>query len=249
MCDQMSWGDNSASRQRRSVETMTDETERDAEEALWVEQARRGDKKAFSQLVQAYQRPVYSITYRMLGNPEEAEDAAQEAFLRAYSNLSKYDPKRKFSTWLFSIANHHCIDRLRKRRMKWVSIDDNPVLSNMAGDSPQPERKALGQEERESVQRVLEQLDPTYRMPLILRYWEECSYEEIAEIMDITVPAVKSRLFRARQQVAALYKEGEPAAGQPYADTRIASEPRAGMPERFLQFVGVRGPLLAASVG
>ena len=123
---------------------MTDEIDRTDEETLWIEQARKGDKKAFSRLVEAYQRPVYSITYRMLGNPEEAEDAAQEAFLRAYSNLHKYDPKRKFSTWLFSIANHHCIDRLRKRRVTWISIDDNPVLGNMAGNSPQPERHALG---------------------------------------------------------------------------------------------------------
>ena len=155
-----------------------------------------------------------------------------------------------FSTWLFSIANHHCIDRLRKRRVKWISIDDNPVLGNMVGNSPQPEGHALGQEERDSVQRVLEQLDPGYKMPLVLRYWEECSYEEIAEIMDISIPAVKSRLFRARQQVAALYREQEPAVQQPYAESPVTdNHSRDGLADRFLQFVGGGGPVLVGGAG
>lgn len=212
--------------------------DRKEEEAVWIERARHGDRQAFSRLVEAYQRPVYSITYRMLGNPEEAEDAAQEAFLRAYSNLHRYDPKRKFSTWLFSIANHHCIDRLRKRRVKWVSIDDNPVLSNLVGDVPQPERKVLGQEERDDVQRVLEQLDPAYRMPLILRYWEDCSYEEIAEIMEISIPAVKSRLFRARQQVAKLYREREPAVSPPRPERESDAGRGENRSQHIVQFVG-----------
>ena len=79
------------------------------QEQTWVLQARRGDRSAFSRLVEAYQRPVFNLTYRMLGDVEEAEDAAQEAFLRAYSRLNQYDPEMKFSTWLFSIANHYCI--------------------------------------------------------------------------------------------------------------------------------------------
>ncbi len=185
------------------------------QEEIWINQARNGDKRAFSRLVEAYQRPVFSLTYRMLGNAQEAEDAAQEAFLRAYSNLRRYDPSHKFSTWLFSIANHHCIDRLRKRRGTWLSIDDNPVLQNLAGDSPHPERSALDQEQRDEVQALLNELEPEYRTPLVLRYWEECSYEEIAQIMDLSIPAVKSRLFRARQQVAKLYRDGEPATTPP----------------------------------
>ena len=189
----------------------------DDQEEIWIKQARNGDQRAFSRLVEAYQRPVFSLTYRMLGNAQEAEDAAQEAFLRAYSNLRQYDPTHKFSTWLFSIANHHCIDRLRKRRMTWVSIEDNPVLQNLAGDSPHPERSALDQEQRDEVQRLLDELEPEYRTPLVLRYWEECSYEEIAQIMDLSIPAVKSRLFRARKQVANLYREGEPAAIPPHS--------------------------------
>jgi RNA polymerase sigma-70 factor, ECF subfamily len=176
------------------------------QEATWVRQARSGDKQAFSKLVEAYQRPVYNLTYRMLGNAQEAEDAAQETFLRAYSRLDQYDGGYKFSTWILSIANHHCIDRLRKRRGTQVSIDDNPVLQNLEEETPRPEETLLDQEQALELQRLLDQLEPAYRTPLILRYWEEYSYEQIAEVMGLTVAAVKSRLFRARKQVADLYQ-------------------------------------------
>lgn len=196
------------------------------EEQGWVEEARQGDKQAFSRLVQAYQRPVYNLTYRMLGSIEEAEDAAQETFLRAYARLSQYDPTMKFSTWLFSIANHHCIDRLRKRRATHISIDDNPVLENMEGDLPQPESSALGREQSLELQALINLLEPEYRTPLVLRYWEELSYEEIAETMGMTVAAVKSRLFRARQQLMALYQKRE-AAMLPPSSGRIAEKSTA----------------------
>lgn len=181
------------------------------QEQIWVQQALEGDRQAFSRLVAAYQRPVFNLTYRMLGNPEEAEDAAQETFLRAYSRLHQYNSRHKFSTWIFSIANNHCIDRLRKRRATSVSIDDNPVLQNLEGNAPMPEGTAMAHERAEEVQALLAKIDPDYRTPLILRYWEELSYEEIAETMGITISAVKSRLFRARQKMAALYQEAEAA--------------------------------------
>jgi RNA polymerase sigma-70 factor (ECF subfamily) len=192
------------------------------QESVWVEQAREGDKQAFGHLVEAYQRPVYNLTYRMLGNPDEAEDAAQETFLRAYANLRKYNSDHKFSTWLFSIANHHCIDRLRKRRITWLSIDDNPVLGNLEGDTPRPERSAIRREESGEIQHLLNQLEPAYRMPLILRYWEEYSYEEIAQAMDLSLAAVKSRLFRARQQMAKLYHEHGSVANPPNSGLHLA---------------------------
>jgi RNA polymerase sigma-70 factor (ECF subfamily) len=121
----------------------------------------------------------------------------------------------KFSTWLFSIANHHCIDQLRKRRMTQISIDDNPVLQNLEGNDPRPERHTLQQEARIEVQSMLDRLTPEYRTPLVLRYWEDLSYEEIAEAMQVTVATVKSRLFRARQQLAAIYQEQEPVTPPP----------------------------------
>jgi RNA polymerase sigma-70 factor (ECF subfamily) len=189
------------------------------QEQVWVDAARRGDKQAFAQLVGAYQRPVFNLTYRMLGSMDEAEDAAQETFLRAYSRISQYDPEMKFSTWVFSIANHHCIDRLRKRRATFISIDDNPVLENLEGDAPRPERRALEVEQSAEMQALIAQLHPDYRTPLVLRYWEELSYEEIAATMNVTVATIKSRLFRARQQLAALYQQRE-SAPQPPAPGR-----------------------------
>jgi RNA polymerase sigma-70 factor (ECF subfamily) len=199
------------------------------EESIWVEQARKGDQRAFGKLVQAYQKPVFNLTYRMLGNAQEAEDAAQETFLRAYSSLRQYQPEHKFSTWLFAIANHHCIDRLRKRRVTFVSIEDNPVLENLTGEAAQPERQALLGEQSAEMQRLLQEIEPDYRLPLILRYWEEYSYEEIAQTMDITVAAVKSRLFRARQQVSKLYVEREAARTPPTGGAVADSEGRKGV--------------------
>lgn len=191
-------------------------------EQQWVEAARGGDKGAFSRLVQAYQRPVFNLTYRMLGSSEEAEDAAQETFLRAYSRLGQYDPQMKFSTWVFSIANHHCIDRLRKRRGTHISIDDNPVLENLVEETPQPEHQALEREQGAELQSLIALLDPDYRTPLVLRYWEELSYEEIAQSMGVTVAAVKSRLFRARQQLMALYEQNQGAAAPPSKGRKAA---------------------------
>ncbi len=190
------------------------------QEQIWLDQARDGDKAAFGYLVEAYLRPVYNLTYRMLGDPSEAEDAAQETFLRAYSRLEQYNPNHKFSTWVFSIANHHCIDRLRKRRATFVSIDDNPVLQNLEGDMPLPESSALSMEHSAEVQQLLNRMDPDYRTPLILRYWEEYSYDEIAETMDLSVSAVKSRLFRARKQMAELYRQHEAATPPPPGSRR-----------------------------
>lgn len=190
------------------------------QEQIWLDQARAGDKAAFGYLVEAYLRPVYNLTYRMLGDPSEAEDAAQETFLRAYSRLEQYNPNHKFSTWIFSIANHHCIDRLRKRRATFVSIDDNPVLQNLEGDAPLPESSALAMERSAEVQQLLNRMEPEYRTPLILRYFQEYSYDEIADTMDLSVSAVKSRLFRARKQMADLYRQHEAATIPPSSGSR-----------------------------
>ena len=190
------------------------------QEQGWVEAARAGDRQAFSRLVESYSRPVYNLTYRMLGNAEEAEDAAQETFLRAYARLGQYDTNHKFSTWLFSIANHHCIDRLRRRRATHVSIDDNPVLENLEDETPQPESSLLDRERSAEVQHLLALLDPDYRTPLVLHYWEDLSYEEIAATLDLSIPAVKSRLFRARQKVAELMARREAASTPPAAGRR-----------------------------
>lgn len=174
------------------------------EEQIWLEQARQGDKAAFGKIIEAYQTPVYNLAYRMLNNAGEAEEAAQEAFIRAYTRLDSYDPAHKFSTWLLSITSNYCIDQIRKRRALLLSIDEplapHPAL--MSDKSKGPEAQLLMNEQQELVQSLLAELAPDYRQAVVLRYWYEMSYEEIAEAMDTTVSAIKSRLFRARRQLA-----------------------------------------------
>ena len=172
------------------------------EEKVWIRQAVAGDHEAFTRLVEAYQIPVYNLAYRMLGDASEAEDAAQETFLRAYTRLTTYQTDKKFSSWLLAIASHHCIDRLRRRRFTWLSLDELPFLEQAAGERNRPEEAAIRQEEQDEVLRMLDHLSPQYRAAVILRYWYELSYNEIAEVMGITESAVKSRLYRAREKLA-----------------------------------------------
>jgi RNA polymerase sigma-70 factor (ECF subfamily) len=179
------------------------------EESIWLEQARQGDKVAFGKLIEAYQGPVYNLAYRMLSNSGEAEEAAQEAFIRAFTRLDSYNPAHKFSTWLLSITSNYCIDQLRKRRAILLSIDEplppHPALS--ADQEKRPESQLIMNEQQAMVQSLLEELAPDYRQAVVLRYWHELSYEEIAEMMDTTVSAIKSRLFRARKQLAEIALE------------------------------------------
>jgi RNA polymerase sigma-70 factor, ECF subfamily len=171
----------------------------------WVARARQGDQDAFAELVYSYQDATYNLCYRMLGERTEAEDATQEAFIRAYSHLYRYDTERSFKTWLLSIASNHCIDRLRKRRLKWLSLDE-PLPSGsalaMSSDEPTPEEQALRQERETMLQRLLSELAPEYRAAVVLRYWYDYSYAEIADTLGTTESAIKSRLFRARQTLA-----------------------------------------------
>lgn len=168
-----------------------------------VAQILGGDQSAFAELVERYQQPVYNLTYRMLGEAREAEDAAQEAFLRAYQHIDRYDPARSFKTWVMSIASNYCIDRIRKRRITWLSIDEPlPPHPALTSDSPGPEKATVLGERDAAVQELLESLAPDYKAAVVLRYWYDMSYAEIAQTLDTTESAIKSRLFRARQSLA-----------------------------------------------
>jgi len=174
------------------------------EEQRWLEEARQGNQDSFGRLIGVYQSPVFNLAYRMLGNADEAEQAAQEAFIRAWTRLDSYNPAHKFSTWLLSITSNYCIDLLRKRRTQLLSLDGplpaHPAL--MSERSSGPEAQAAIGEQQEIVQELLQSLPDDYRQTVVLRYWYDMSYDEIAEVMDTTVSAIKSRLFRARRQLA-----------------------------------------------
>jgi len=179
------------------------------QELDWVLRARQGDEQAFAQLVEAYQRPIYNLAYRMLGSSVEAEDATQEAFVRIWTRLDTYDPGRKLSSWVLSVASHHCIDRLRRRGGGQVSMEEIMASRWLPDGDPKPEERALVSERDERVRRLLDLLQPQYRLVIVLRYWEDKSYAEIAEITDTTESAVKSRLHRARLAMAELLSAGE----------------------------------------
>ena len=172
-----------------------------AGEREWIHLARSGDDQAFSCLVDAYQKPVFNLCYRMLGNPQEAEDAAQETFWRAYQALHRYDPQRSFATWLLSIAAHYCIDQQRKRRMPLVDLDD--FLAEVVADpTPDPEIASVKKQEDQRLHKLLKSINPVDRAAIIMRYWYDFSDEEIARSLSLSVSAVKSRLHRARLALA-----------------------------------------------
>jgi RNA polymerase sigma-70 factor (ECF subfamily) len=183
------------------------------EEMAWVIQAQQGNDEAFTNLVEAYQKHVYNLCYRMLGEPESAEDAAQETFLRAFQHLHRYDRKRPFATWLLSIAAHYCIDRLRRRKFSMASIDQDEEEGGFElpdADAPNPESEVVHNEQREQMQGLLKRLDSVDRAAIVLRYWNDCSEAEIAEALNLTVSAVKSRLHRARRELAGLWQAETP---------------------------------------
>lgn len=196
-------------------------------EAQWIAEAKTGDKDAFSKLVEKYQRPVFSVCYRMLGTPTAAEDAAQEAFIRAYQALDRYDPERSFATWLLSIASNYSIDQLRKKKVTILSMDNEDYSWLAPPDpGPSPEKAALDKEKQALVQAILAELPETDRAAVILQFWHDYSYEEIAETLGLSSSAVKSRLFRARRLMAEKWQEMQLVSAQPIPNPakRIAHE-------------------------
>jgi RNA polymerase sigma-70 factor (ECF subfamily) len=175
-------------------------------EAECLKLAQKGDQEAFTKIVETFQNPVYNLCYRMLGDSQLAEDAAQETFWRAYRNLNRYDEKRPFPTWLLSIAAHYCIDQQRRKRLPSVDLDE--IIEFSAEDpAPNPESTAITNEFSEEIQRQLSSLSEGDRAVLILRYFHEMSEDEICETLKISKSAVKSRLHRARQHMADQWSE------------------------------------------
>ena len=185
-----------------------------SDELAWVVQAQQGSDEAFTRLVDAHQTHVYNLCYRMLGEPESAEDAAQETFLRAYQNLHRYDRSRPFATWLLSIGAPYCIDQLRRRKLSVFSIDeendDGTVFEVADPASPDPEAESVKREDRDRLHLILRDLDDTDRAAVIMRYWYDYSEIEIAESLRLTVSAVKSRLHRSRRALAGMWQDESP---------------------------------------
>ncbi len=174
------------------------------EDAL-VAKARSGNVAAFEQLVLAYEKKVYNLAFRMMGNSEDASDVVQETFLRAFSSLRSFRGDSSFSTWVYRIVSNICLDELRKRSRQRVSSLDEPVegqdgemIRQVADPSPGPEDALQRTETREQIQRGIASLQEDHRVIVVLRDVQGLSYEEIAQVLGLSLGTVKSRLNRAR---------------------------------------------------
>jgi len=178
-------------------------------EDAWVQSARQGDREAINQLVGCYQQPVFNVCYHMLGERRDAEDATQEVLVKALMNLHSYDPARPFKPWILRIASNECIDRLRRQR-DTLSLDgmgEDGAWEWQVGDSPNPEHEYTRAEQSARVLALLGSLPEQDRLIVKLFYWEGLSYSEIEAVTGLSIPAIKSRLFRARRAMASLLVE------------------------------------------
>jgi RNA polymerase sigma factor (sigma-70 family) len=171
-----------------------------------VERARKGDQLAYGELLGRYRDAIYFMLLKMVNSPIDAEDLTIEAFGKAFKNIDQYTPNYAFSTWLFKIATNNCIDFIRKKRARHVSLDqtmdgeDSLIPSAMIqSDSPDPELTLINKQKIKHMRNVVSKLKPRYRQLVELRYFQEYSYDEIAEELDIPIGTVKAQLFRARE--------------------------------------------------
>lgn len=165
-----------------------------------VRAAAGGDEDAFAQLVRMHEKKVYNLTLRMCGNPEDAADAAQDAFLSAWRGLPGFRGEAGFSTWLYRLASNAAIDHLRRtRRQRYeASLDGGDQTIDVVDESPTPQMRTEAAELRDAVAEGLAQLSDAHRQALTLREVQELSYEEISAVLEVDLGTVKSRISRAR---------------------------------------------------
>ena len=172
-------------------------------EELLLEKARHGDQEAFGELVRLYEKKVYALTLRMCKNPDDAAEAAQEAFLAAWQGLKFFRGEASFSTWLYRLASNACVDLLRKeqrhRAVSGPSLNDEDTYMDIADDAATPQELAERSELREQIEEGLLSLTPEHREVLILRELHQLSYDEIAQTLDLDTGTVKSRISRGRK--------------------------------------------------
>jgi len=208
-------GISAAQTERSSGNSLADSVSEAAAEQRLVKAVLAGNTNAFQHLVETHQTRVYNLALRMLGNEREAEDAAQDAFVQAYTRLATYNPEWRFKTWLMTITSNLCIDKLRRRKLEPTSFTDynTQVASSTGRDEadtdvefvsaePLPDNVVAANEQRRAVHTMLQGLSDEDRSMVVMFYWDDCSYEDIARTMNTTVSAVKSRLFRARRALA-----------------------------------------------
>lgn len=177
----------------------------DLQEQKWVSAAKNGDQDAFSQLVLRYEKKVYALALRMCRNPEDAAEAAQEAFLSAWQGLPFFRGDSAFSTWLYRLTSNACVDLLRRESRHSAaagpSLDDEELPLDLPDTAPTPEAAAEQAELRELIEKGLQSLTLEYREVLVLREIHQLAYDEIADTLSLDLGTVKSRISRGRRQL------------------------------------------------
>jgi len=177
-----------------------------------IKRCKRGEEPAFAELLTCYRSPIYGLCYRMTHNAEDARDLAQEVFIKVFSLLDRYDEKFAFSSWIFRIATNHCIDHLRRNRMRFMSLnghvgaDGDEFEIQLPSKGPQPDRVLERREAMDRLQEVIAELPPHYRAITLLRHDQELTYEDIATVLDLPLGTVKARIHRARAMIQQMLK-------------------------------------------
>jgi RNA polymerase sigma-70 factor (ECF subfamily) len=170
---------------------------------LLVEEARKGNGKGFTSLMNRYRDSIYYMLLKMVNNPSDAEDLTIEAFGKAFRNLDSYTPKFAFSTWLFKIATNNCVDFIRKKQLSPTPFDNlqdslDNVTVNIQSDMPDPEESLINLQKIDEMKDIVNHLKPRYKSLIELRYYKEYSYEEISAELNLPIGTVKAQLYRAK---------------------------------------------------
>ena len=181
----------------------------DLREQKWIAAAREGDQGAFEELVRLYEKRVLALTQRMCKNPEDAAEAAQEAFFAAWRGLKNFRGDSSFSTWIYRLASNACVDLMRRegKRQTAVSLDDEELNLDLPSPLPSPQEEAERQELRERIEAGLQALPPEYRAALVLREIQQLRYDEIGQVLNVDIGTVKSRINRGRKKLRSFLLE------------------------------------------
>jgi RNA polymerase sigma factor (sigma-70 family) len=177
------------------------------EDLKTIQRCKRGEEAAFAEILARYRGAIYNLCYRMSRNAEDARDLAQEVFIKVFSLLDRFDEEYAFSSWLFRIATNHCIDHLRRNRLKFMSLDgglnkDGEEFElQLPETGPEPDQVLQRKEAMDRLEEVIGELPPHYKTITLLRHDQQLSYEEISEILQLPLGTVKARIHRARNMI------------------------------------------------
>jgi len=177
-----------------------------------IRRCKRGEEAAFAEILATYRTPIYNLCYRMTRNQEDAVDLGQEVFIKVFNLLDRFDENYAFSSWLFRIATNHCIDFLRRRRMRFQSIESSTGADGeefelqLPDTGPTPDMVMQRKEALSRLEEVIADLPPHYKAITLLRHDQQLSYEEIAEVLDLPLGTVKARIHRARNMIQQMLK-------------------------------------------